>query len=122
MASRPYGETDYRKPAFGELVHGETSYSCSIQLNFTLGYFSLLQYIKVFSNRLVLVCHFFLQVSHSKQAAVFCSHFHSLVSGYTFCPLQFCQQVFSCRFVLEPLFLINKQFIIDSLLDWEGHH
>jgi len=90
---------------------------------FAIRYFLLFK-LKVFSNRLPLVClTFHVQVSHSKEAAVF-----------SFLPFQFYplprEQLFSLirsslsRNFFDPfLYLpfVYKQFSIDSFLDWEGH-
>jgi len=68
--------------------------------------------------------------SHSKQADVFSFppfHYYHFPRGRIFSDPFIYQDIFLIRFFIsllciKPLVSINKQFSIDSFLDWEGHH
>jgi len=76
--------------------------------------------LKVFSNRLPLVCPYMWWKSFQTSCrAIFIPANFSLQSVRS---ESFFIHFFISLLYLKPLFPIDKQFSIDAFLDWEGHH
>jgi len=104
-------------------------------LFFALRYFSLFK-LSLFKQAAVSLSSVPCTVSHSKQAAMFsfriyfsCCFSLTLVQEVSYFlwsifPYQdiFFIRFFTCLVYIKPFVPINKQFSIDSFLDWEDHH
>jgi len=77
----------------------------------------------VFSNRLQLVCLSLLLCNPFQTSCHQCSPSHFYFFWlFPFTLLDVVRKFLDIILCIKPLFPINKQFSIDSFLDWEGHH
>jgi len=98
---------------------------CSNALFFALRYFSLFK-LSFQTGCCISLSFLPCNISHSKQATLFsillyfsrCFSFALLPRGQIFLLIRF----FIFLLYMKPPVAVNKNFSIDSFLDWEGHH